>query len=273
MALQDIIDKELFWHDLHADRRAERIAEEQEARRAADARQHAQDMATLQNSVDDLKKQLAAERQARRNEEQKRLEAEARFRFEMWSQTDNGKKYLREKTLFLEKAKVVEALVDAIEQDAKDNIGEWLYQNGLWPNYEYYGITKGGQLLKKPLFGAERKRDEAVRRFNVAVAKAKKEHMDDARQYVAGPLIEAFSRGFWIQEYRQGKKIIQAVEKESQFDQAVNLPTKDLILRSEPGIKIGLFSDRGHIVDTLTSLYGGEINDERGGTQSQVMTD
>ncbi|PWG66719.1 hypothetical protein [Bifidobacterium callitrichidarum] len=272
MTLQDILDEELFWHDLYNNRRAERIAEEQEARRAADARQHSEDMAALQNSVDELKKQLAAERQARRNEEQQRLNAEARFRFEMWSQTDNGRKYLREKTLFLEKAKVVEIMVDAIEQDTKEYVGKWLLHNGYWPNPAYYGITAKGQLLKQPLFGAAKKRDEAVKRFNAAVAKAKKEHMNDAKQYVAGPLIETFSRGFWINEYRQGKKIIQAVEKESQFDQAPNLPAKELIVKAEPGVKIGLFSDKGHIVEALTSLYGGTINDERG-AQPQVLSD
>lgn len=92
MALEDRLDEALFWHDLDNDRRTQNMLDEQDAKRAAEARRHAEDIAALQGTVDELKDQLVAERKARAQAEKERADAETRFRFEMWSQTENGKK-------------------------------------------------------------------------------------------------------------------------------------------------------------------------------------
>lgn len=259
MALEDRLDEALFWHDLDNDRRTQNMLDEQDAKRAAEARRHAEDIAALQGTVDELKDQLVAERKARAQAEKERADAETRFRFEMWSQTENGKKYLADKQVFLVKAEKVKTLLDAIEADAKDYLERWVAANGFWPNPEYYGLDNHSQLLRKPFFNAEGKRQKAIREYNTAVNKALKQHLPDCRKEIQAPLDAAFADGFWIAERKSGLQIINMVEQRGQFSQATGFSPKEVTAN---GASIDLPSDKCHLAGALLRVFGGIIKND-----------
>ena len=258
MAWEDRLDEALYWHDLSNDRHNQQLLDEQDAKRAAEARQHAKDIATLQGTVDELKDQLTAERKARARAEQERADAETRFRFEMWSQTENGKQYLADKKQFLIKAAKVKTLLDAVEADAKDFLEQWVVEHGFWPNPAFYGLDNHSQLLKKPFFNAEGKRQKAILEYNNAVDKALKKHLSDCRKEIQEPLDIALADGFWITERKTGLQIIQAVENHSQFSQASGFSPKEVDTNGTP---IDLPSDKCHLAEALMKIIGGAITD------------
>lgn len=267
MAWEDRLDEELFWHDLANDRRNQRLMDEQDARRSAEARQHAKDIAALQGTVDELKDQLTAERKARARAEQDRADAEARFRFEMWRQTENGRKYLEDKKAFLAKAAVVKELLDAIDKDGKDATERWVYEHGLWPNPAYYGLDDKSQLLRKPLFNAEGKRQKAIKAYNDAVAKALKAHRKDATKWIGSTVHAAFSAGFWVDEYHDGLRIIKAVEKENRFDQAGGFSNKEIDSTDAP---ISILSYESNVAKVLTKVLDYSLQSPDSSQKSQT---